>query len=295
MKLNINLVVFASGELGLKMVEYLHSFVNINFIATDRKSDGIILFANHQKINLFIGKPNNEELFIELNKVDTKILFSINYLFILDKKIFQLFEYAINFHGSLLPKYRGRTPHIWAIINNEKYTGITAHFIEEGCDTGDIVLQKNILIEENLTGADLLRIYQNEYPAVIRKVLEMVNETKIVRLPQNHLEATLFPKRTPDDGLINWNWQKERIYNWVRALSHPYPGAFTYYRNEKLIIDKINFSNIGFDSFIENGTIISINQQNNPIVKVQNGAIEIIKRRNPKIFFIIDTKFENEN
>lgn len=295
MKLNINLVVFASGELGLKMVEYLHSFVNINFIATDRKSDGIILFANHQKINLFIGKPNNEELFIELNKVDSKILFSINYLFILDKKIFQLFEYAINFHGSLLPKYRGRTPHIWAIINNEKYTGITAHFIEEGCDTGDIVFQKNILIEEDITGADLLRIYQNEYPVVITKVLEMINETKILRLPQNHLEATLFPKRTPDDGLINWNWQKERIYNWVRALSYPYPGAFTYYRNEKLIIDKINFSNIGFDTFIENGTIISINQQNNPVVKVQNGAIEIIKKRNPEILFIIDTKFENEN
>ena len=295
MKLNINLVVFASGELGLKMVEYLHSFVKINFIATDRKSEGIILFANHQKINLFIGKPNNEELFIELNKVDTKILFSINYLFILDKKIFQLFEYAINFHGSLLPKYRGRTPHIWAIINNEKYTGITAHFIEEGCDTGDIVFQKNILIEEDITGSDLLRIYQNEYPAVIRKVLEMINETKIVRLPQNHLEATLFPKRTPDDGLINWNWQKERIYNWVRALSYPYPGAFTYYRSEKLIIDEINFSNIGFDSFLENGTIISINQQNNPVVKVQNGAIEIIKKRNPEILFIIDTKFENEN
>jgi len=295
MKLNINLVVFASGELGLKMIEYLHSFVNINFIATDSKSDEIILFANHQKINLFIGKPNNEELYFELNKVDTKILFSINYLFILDKKIFQLFEYAINFHGSLLPKYRGRTPHIWAIINNEKYTGITAHFIEEGCDTGDIVFQKKILIEEHITGADLLRIYQNEYPEVIRKVLEMINETNIVRLPQSNLEASIFPKRTPEDGLINWNWQKERIYNWVRALSHPYPGAFTYYRNEKIIIDEINFSNIGFDSFIENGTIISINQLNNPIVKVQNGAIEIIKKRNPAILFNIDTKFENEN
>ncbi len=294
MKLNINLVVFASGELGLKMVEYLHSFVNINFIATDRKSDKVIFFANHQKINLFIGNPNNEELFIELNKVDSKILFSINYLFILDKKIFQLFEYAINFHGSLLPKYRGRTPHIWAIINNEKYTGITAHFIEEGCDTGDIVFQKNILIDEDITGADLLKIYQKEYPAVIRKVLEMINETKIVRFPQNHLEATLFPKRTPDDGQINWYWQKERIYNWVRAQAHPYPGAFTFYEKEKLIIDEIKFSNIGFDSLTENGTIISINGQN-PIVKVQNGSIEIIKKRNSSIVFKIHTKFENEN
>lgn len=295
MNLNFNLVVFASGELGLKMVQYLHSFVNIRFIATDRKSDSIIVFANHQKINLFIGKPNKEELYFELNKVDSKILFSINYLFILEKKMFQLFKYAINFHGSLLPKYRGRTPHIWAIINNEKYTGITAHLIEEGCDTGDIVFQKKIFIDEHITGADLLRIYQNEYPEVIRKVLEMINEKNIIRFPQNHLEASVFAKRTPEDGIINWNWQKERIYNWVRALSHPYPGAFTYYRNEKIIIDEIKLSNIGFDSLTENGSIISINQENNPIVKVQNGSIEIIKKRNPVILFNINTKFENEN
>lgn len=295
MKQNNKLVVFASGELGLKMIKYLCSFANILFIATDSKSDEIISFAKQKNINLFIGKPNKEELYFELQKIQSKILFSINYIFILDKKIFKLFEYPINFHGSLLPKYRGRTPHIWAIINNEKNTGITAHFIEEGCDEGDIIFQKKISINEHITGADLLKIYEKEYPKIIIKVLEMISEKKVFRLSQNNFEATFFPKRTPEDGLINWNWQKERIYNWVRALSYPYPGAFTFYDNQKIIIDEIEFSNIGFDSYIENGSIISINHQDYPIVKVQNGTIIITKKRNPLIQFKVNKKFENEN
>lgn len=295
MQVKNSLVVFASGGLGLKMLEYLQPFVKIVFIATDSKSDEIILFAKKKKINLYVGKPNREELYLELQKIGSKFLFSINYLFILDKKIFQLFEYPINFHGSLLPKYRGRTPHIWAIINDEKHTGITAHFIEEGCDVGDIVFQKKILIDENITGADLLSIYQNEYPNVILKVLEMINEKNVIRLPQNNNEATFFHKRTPKDGQINWEWQKERIYNWVRALCDPYPGAYTYYNKEKIIIDEIKFSNLGFDSIIENGTIISINSNNNPIIKVQNGSIEVTKTRNLLTLFKINTKLENEN
>ncbi len=291
----INLVVFASGILGLKMLEYLHSFVIIDFVATDRKSEEIIKFVKREKINHFIGKPNTEELFLELEKLDSKILFSINYLFLLDKKIFELFEYPINFHGSLLPKYRGRTPHIWSIINNEKYTGISAHFIVEGCDEGDVIFQKKILIDEQVTGAKLLSTYQEEYPEIINIVLEMISENKVNRLTQNHFEATIFPKRSPEDGVIEWSWQKERIYNWIRALSYPYPGAFSYYMNEKIIIDKIKFSNIGFDAVTENGSIISVNMQNNPIVKVQNGTIEIIKIRNSSIVFKAGTKFQNEN
>lgn len=289
-----NLVVFASGTLGLKMLEYLHSFVIIDFVATDKKSEEIIEFVIRGKINYFIGKPNTEELFLELQKLDSKILFSINYLYLLDKKIFELFEYPINFHGSLLPKYRGRTPHIWSIINNEKHTGISAHFITEGCDEGDVIFQKKILIDEQVTGANLLSIYQDEYPEIINMVLEMISENKVKRLPQNHFEATIFPKRSPEDGEIEWSWQKERIYNWIRALCYPYPGAFSYYMNEKIIIDEIKYSNIGFDAVAENGSIISINLQNNPIVKVQNGTIEIIKIRNSSIIFKAGTKFQNE-
>ena len=289
------IIVFASGILGLKMLEYIKQISEIEFIATDSKSDRIIEFASQNGVEIFIGKPNRNELILKLENKKSNILLSINYLFILEKKIFRLFKYPINIHGSLLPKYRGRTPHVWAIINNESETGITAHFIEEGCDEGDIIIQELIKIEDHYTGADLLNVFHNEYPKIIKRILELINKNQVIRIPQESQFATIFPKREPDDGLINWNWQKERIYNWVRALSYPYPGACTYFNDEKIIIDEISFSNLGFDSSLENGTIIYINKNNLPVVKVQNGAIEIVKIRRFSSIFFKNKKFKNEN
>ena len=289
------IIVFASGILGLKMLEYIKQISEIEFIATDSKSDRIIEFASQNGVEIFIGKPNRNELILKLENKKSNILLSINYLFILEKKIFRLFKYPINIHGSLLPKYRGRTPHVWAIINNESETGITAHFIEEGCDEGDIIIQELIKIEDHYTGADLLNVFHNEYPKIIKRILELINKNQVIRIPQESQFATIFPKREPDDGLINWNWQKERIYNWVRALSYPYPGAYTYFNNEKIIIDEISFSNLGFDSSLENGTIIYINKNNLPVVKVQKGAIEIVKIRRFSSIFFKNKKFKNEN
>jgi methionyl-tRNA formyltransferase len=277
------------------MLEYLKQISNIEFIATDSKSKDIIDFAHQESIEIFIGKPNKVELVEKLISKQSKILLSINYLFILNQEIFNIFDFPINFHGSLLPKYRGRTPHVWAIINNEIETGITAHFIEEGCDVGDIVYQERIKIENYYSGADLLNIFQIKYPNIIYKVLDNISNAKFVRIPQDNNAATYFPKRAPEDGLLNWNWQKDRLYNWIRALSNPYPGAFTYYNKEKIIIDEIKFSKIGFDSSITNGTIISLNENNYPIVKVQNGTIEIIKTRNIHTNFLRNNIFDNEN
>src|SRR5690606_33504394 len=97
------------------------------------------------------------------------------YLFIIDKKIIDLAtSIAFNIHGSLLPKYRGRTPHVWSIINNEKFTGITAHIIDEGCDTGDIIEQVKIKISKSDTGASLLEKYNLLYLPLIRSVLEKI-------------------------------------------------------------------------------------------------------------------------
>jgi methionyl-tRNA formyltransferase len=289
------IVVFASGILGLRMLEYLITIIQIEFIATDVRSEAIISFAQKNRINIFLGKPNNDILYNQLKSLESNTLFSINYLFLLEQKVFQLFEYPINFHGSLLPKYRGRTPHIWSIINNENKTGITAHYIEKGCDEGDIIFQEQMIIEDHHTGFDILSLYYIKYPIIIKKVLEMINENYVIRIPQSHNLATFFPKRSPNDGQINWNWQKERLKNWVRALSNPYPGAFTYYQNKKIIIDQIIFSNAGFDNIIENGTIIAINPNNNPIVKVQNGTVELTIIRNTLLEFTINSKFEDEN
>ena len=270
--------VLASGNLGAICLNKCLSILNPLFIATDSNSTAIIDIAVKNNIPLFKGNPRNGKLaaFLSTNTFD--IILSINYLFILEEDVISKAIYPINFHGSLLPKYRGRTPHVWAIINNEKVTGITAHIIDNGCDTGDIVLQEKVEIEEYETGADILKKYEDIYPVMIGKVINMFTHQKLTTTVQDNTKATYFGKRTPTDGAINWNWQKERIKNWVRAQAFPYPGAFGYINNEKIIIDQINFSEYGFIDADPNGLVLSTTP--NVIVKTPNGAIELKIIRN---------------
>jgi methionyl-tRNA formyltransferase len=224
-----------------------------------------------------LGNPRNGRFkqFIGEDKLD--VFLSVNYLFLLDKEIINSASFAINIHGSLLPKYRGRTPHVWAIINNEKITGVTAHFIDEGCDTGDIIVQKKIKILPAHTGAKVLAEFEKIYPLLTSEVIDQIMSGTISSKVQDNSKATYFGKRTPDDGEIDWSWQKERIRNWVRAQAYPYPGAFTYCDNKRVIIDKIIFSNHGFSFEQPNGLVLS--EKNGFIVKTPNGAVKLYSIR----------------
>ena len=191
---------------------------------------------------------------------------------------------AINFHGSLLPKYRGRTPHVWAIINNEKMTGVTAHFINHKCDSGDVIKQVKIPISEESTGGDILNIFYEIYPKLVNNVIEMFIDNNVVRVEQNKNESSYFGKRTPKDGKIDWNWNKNRIRNWVRAQAFPYPGAFTFLNNYKIIIDKVEILEFKSKLKIKNGTIIKLN----PVkIKVNDGIVKLISIREGKQYLNI--------
>jgi len=270
--------VLLSGGLGFSVLQNLYTKgdVEISCVFTDKKSSDIITYCNERFIPVFIGNPRNEESIKFLNAIGTlDLLFSINYLFIINKDIISYPRlFALNIHGSLLPKYRGRTPHVWAIINGEKETGITIHKIDEGVDTGDILLQESIEINNNDTGASILDKYNEIYPIVIEKALSIVVSGDYSFRKQDKLKATYFGKRTPKDGLINWSWFKERIRNWVRAQAYPYPGAYTIYNDKKIIINKVVYSDFGYTYDIIDGTILSIDPL---IVKTPNGALEIVE------------------
>lgn len=287
--------VLVSGNLGLIVLTYLIKKVNVEIIFTDTKSKEIINLAEELKIPCFIGNPrkstNQVNNFIKNVTVD--ILLSVNYLFIIEENIIQLPRlYAINIHGSLLPKYRGRTPHVWAIINGEKETGITAHIIDKECDNGDIINQLVVPIDDNMTGADILKIFEQKYLLLIDSLFNELKNNSIKKKPQEKEKATYFGKRSPEDGLIDWNWQKERIKNWVRAQAFPYPGAFTFFNGMKVIIDKIEFTDLGFSYDIPNGTILKCEEV--PYVKTPNGVIKTSSIRNVKCdLFIINEKFGN--
>ena len=208
------------------------------------------------------------------------IILSVNYLFLIEEDLISYpLKCAVNVHGSLLPKYRGRTPHVWAIINNEKKTGITAHMITSECDKGSIILQKEITISDSDTGGSVLRKYNEVYPVLIDEVIEKILSGKLAGclIEQDETKATYYPKRTPDDGEIDWNWQKERIYTWVRAMAPPeYPGAFFFDDGRKVVIQKIEYSDIGFPQGSENGKIV-MRDEGTYIVKTPNGCVKVFE------------------
>lgn len=273
--------LLVSGNLGFVVLEHLKELYQIEFILTDKKSNTIIDFCLSNKIDYFAGNPRNGNAYPFVCNKSVDLIISVNYLFIVEKDIIRLPKIlAFNIHGSLLPKYRGRTPHVWSIINNEKFTGITAHKIDEGCDTGDIIEQIKIEITNQDTGATILNKYAQQYVPLIETVILKIKTNSIAYLKQNNDKATYFGVRTPEDGKINWDWQMERIYNWVRAQANPYPGAFSFYKDEKIIIDEIIFTDYGFNSDMDNGLILSVNPL---LVKTSNGVVELTVVRNKEL------------
>lgn len=143
---------------------------------------------------------------------------------------------AAAIHGSLLPKYRGNAPLVWAIINGEKETGISFFYISKGVDEGDIIAQQKIIIEDNDTIKQVLEKTNVASINILKKYMPLISKGIAPRCPQPKGEYEVFAKRTPDDGLIDWSWDITKIKNFIRAQTKPYPGAFTIINGKKIII-----------------------------------------------------------
>ncbi|HUU41609.1 MAG TPA: methionyl-tRNA formyltransferase [Desulfatiglandales bacterium] len=140
---------------------------------------------------------------------------------------------GINIHASLLPKYRGSAPIQWAIINNEKKTGLTTMFMDEGMDTGPILMQQELDILEGETAGWLHDRLSFLAPGLLVKTLEGLAEGTIERKKQDESLASYASKLQKEQGLINWSWPAERICGLIRGLD-PWPGAYTYYEEKAL-------------------------------------------------------------
>lgn len=143
---------------------------------------------------------------------------------------------CLGFHASLLPKYRGRAPVNWAIINGEAVTGNTMIVLEPNADTGDIVAQRTIPITNEDTCRTVYdKVGQTEVE-MLQEVLPLIQQGILPRRKQDDRQATVMPKRRPEDGRIDWGRSTSDIYNWIRALTDPYPGAFSVLGGKQLWI-----------------------------------------------------------
>ena len=169
------------------------------------------------------------------NTVD--LMFMISWRYIVPDTVYRrALRGAYVFHDSLLPKYRGFSPTVWAMINGEKETGVTLFKITDGFDAGEIVDQKAITIDTKETIADVVGKVTLTYLDMVESNFRRLLSQDVQSRAQNHGDATYTCKWTPADALINWNRSSLSIYNLVRATCLPYPGAFTYLDDRKLTV-----------------------------------------------------------
>jgi methionyl-tRNA formyltransferase len=145
----------------------------------------------------------------------------------------------INSHASLLPKYRGAAPIQWAVANGEKITGVTTIRIDEGLDTGDMLLAQSVPIAPEETAADLFLSLAEVGADLMVRTLAGLETRTIVPQPQDHSKATLAPILTREDGLIDFSRTAQQIYDRWRGFQ-PWPGAYTSLRGKKLIIHRMH-------------------------------------------------------
>ncbi|WP_280240971.1 methionyl-tRNA formyltransferase [Nocardia abscessus] len=141
---------------------------------------------------------------------------------------------TLNLHDSLLPKFTGFSPVLWALISGASETGLTVHRMDEGLDTGDILVQRSIPIGPTDTGTELVMRGMELIPGALGEALAALDSGTAQWRPQNKAERTYFHKRSERDSRIDWTWQAEDLERFVRALSAPYPRAFTHYRGERI-------------------------------------------------------------
>lgn len=155
------------------------------------------------------------------------LLFSFYYRSMLKKEVLDLPRLgALNLHGSLLPKYRGRAPVNWALVKGETETGVTLHFMTEKPDAGDIVGQSAVPIAFDDTALTLFGKMEDAAARLLDELLPRIANGEIPRRPNDLARGSYFGGRRPEDGRIDWSRPAVEIYNLVRAVTRPYPGAF---------------------------------------------------------------------
>ncbi len=177
---------------------------------------------------------------------------------------------AFNMHGSLLPKYRGRAPINWAILNGERSTGVTLHHMVKQADAGDIVDQEAVPIGPEDTARDVFGKCVKAARLVLERQIGPLTAGTAPRRKQDESQATTFGGRKPEDGRIDWTRSADEIYNLVRAVTQPYPGAFTMANGKKLLIW---WATPRKDAGDKPGTITSID----PLVMATgSGSLEVV-------------------
>ncbi|MEZ5565668.1 MAG: bifunctional UDP-4-amino-4-deoxy-L-arabinose formyltransferase/UDP-glucuronic acid oxidase ArnA [Gammaproteobacteria bacterium] len=180
----------------------------------------------------------NSPLWVErIRQLEPDLLFSFYYRKLVSADILAIPRLAcLNLHGSLLPRYRGRAPGNWVLVNGETETGVTLHHMVAKADAGDIVCQQSVPVSIDDTGHSLHEKLVTAASRMLARWLPDIVAGTAPRIAQDHSQATCFGRRTPADGAIDWQQSATAVRNLVRAVAPPFPGAFTHAARRKVMI-----------------------------------------------------------
>lgn len=274
-------IVFAYhdiGCVGLKALKEAGFDIQAVFTHTDDPSENhfyssVARVSAEMELPVYAPEDVNHPLWVErIRELKPDVIFSFYYRDMLNEELLALApKGAFNLHGSLLPKYRGRAPINWAVLKGETETGVTLHKMVAKADAGDIVAQEKVTITETDTSLTVHAKVREAAATLLTRVLPQIENATYTATAQNESEATYFGRRTAADGLIDWNRSAKEVYDLIRAVTEPYPGAFTYLGERKMIIWRACI--LAENSDKRPGTVISTNPLR---IVCAEGIIEVI-------------------
>ena len=239
-------VVCAYGEIGAVSLETLLELgVDVALVVTHDDAPGErIWFRSVARARARRGRARDRARERERARVarDRRgaapdFLFSFYFRHMLKRPLLELAKRgALNLHGSLLPRFRGRAPVNWALVEGERETGLTLHYMDEKPDHGDIVAQRAVAIARDDSALSLTRKLAGAARELLRDAIPQLAAGTAPRIAQDHARSTYFGGRRPEDGAIDWRAPAERVRNLIRAVTDPWPGAFTSLRTRPLSI-----------------------------------------------------------
>jgi methionyl-tRNA formyltransferase len=248
----LHAVVFAYHDVGVNCLKaLLAAGIKVDLVVTHQDDPnenvwfGSVAQLCQEKNIAYITPNSNQlvELIPKLQALAPDYIFSFYYRHMIPSEILASAKIAaLNMHGSLLPKYRGRAPVNWAILHGETETGATLHVMEAKPDAGDIVGQSAVAIGPDETATEVFGKVSDAAVKVINQALPDLIAGKVPRKPNELQKGSYFGGRKPSDGQIHWNQTARQVHNLVRAVAPPYPGAFTDHEGKTVIVAKTSLN-----------------------------------------------------
>lgn len=229
---------------------------------------------------LLTPNVNSKEYLEQVSRYGCDLFVSMSFNQIFRKTIINIPKYrTINCHAGKLPFYRGRNVLNWALINDEKEFGITVHYVDEGIDTGDIILQKNYPITDDDTYKTLLDVAYRGCAEVLFDVVKSFQSGPLVGIKQNTIHPTgmYCGMRTIGDEIIDWNQNSRELFNFVRAICSPGPQARTYLDGVEIKIESVGLVPNAPIYKGKPGQILCKTLTGTFLVKTKDSFIEILK------------------